>query len=64
LIDDDSVIAQELSLLAFNIRREVSGILDGFLSLVKKYERNKACNMSLMLDCRFKSLRLVSSLID
>ncbi len=31
LIDDDLVIAQELSLLAFNIRREVCGILDGFI---------------------------------
>ncbi len=29
LIDDDLVIAQELSLLAFNIRREVCGILYG-----------------------------------
>ncbi len=37
--------------------------LYGFLSLFKKYERNKAHNMSLMLDLIFKSLRLVSSLI-
>jgi hypothetical protein len=38
LIDDDSIVAQELSLLAFDIRREVCGILDGFLSFFKKYE--------------------------
>jgi hypothetical protein len=51
-------------LLAFNIKREVCGILDGFLSFLKKYEANKTHNMlSLMLEPRFKSLRLVSSLI-
>jgi hypothetical protein len=64
LIDNDSVVAQELSLLAFNIKREICGVLYGFLSLFKKYEENKTHNMlSLMLDLRFKSLRLVSSLI-
>jgi hypothetical protein len=61
LIDDDSIVAQELSLLTFNIRREVSDVLDGFLSFFKKHEENKTHNMlSLMLNPRFKSLRLVS----
>jgi hypothetical protein len=55
---------KELSLLASNIKREVCGILDGFLSFLNKYETNKTYNMlSLMLEPRFKSLRLVSSLI-
>jgi hypothetical protein len=57
-------VAQELLVIPFKIRREVCGILDGFLSFFKKYEGNKTHNMlSLMLDPRFKSLRLVSSLI-
>ncbi len=52
-------------MLASNIKREVCGILNGFLSFLKTYEGNKAHNMlSLMLVPRFKSLRLVSSLID
>jgi hypothetical protein len=49
-------------LLAYNIKREAYGILDGFLSFSKKYEGNKTHNMlSLMLVP--KSLRLVSSFI-
>ncbi len=64
LIDDDFVIAQKLSLFASNIRKEVCGNLDGFLSYFMKYEGNKAHNMlSLMLDPRFKSLKLISFLI-
>jgi len=51
-------------LFASNIRREICGVLDGFLSFLKKYEGNKTHNMlSLMLDPRFRSMRLVSSLI-
>ncbi len=49
LINDDSIIAHELSLLAFNIKRDVCGILDGFLSFFKKYERNKTHNMLLLM---------------
>ncbi len=64
LIDDDFVVAQKLSFLASNIRREICGVLDGFLSFFKKYERNKThCIMFLMLDPRIKSLKLVSFLI-
>jgi hypothetical protein len=38
--------------------------LDVFLSFFKKHKENKTHNMlSLMLDLRFKSLRLVPSLI-
>jgi hypothetical protein len=61
LIEDDSIIYNELSLLAFNIRREVTNVLDSFLSFLKKYENKKAHNMiSLMLDLRFKSLCIIS----
>ncbi len=64
LIYDDPIVALELSLLRSNIRREVCGVLDGFLSFFKKYEKNKANNiLSHMLNLKFKSLRSVSSLI-
>jgi len=64
LIIDHLVVAQELSLFASNIRKEVRGVLNGFLSFFKKYEGNKTHNMlSLMLDHRFKTLKWVSSLI-
>jgi hypothetical protein len=39
LIDDDSIVTIELSLLASNIRTKVCGVLDGFLSFLKKYEK-------------------------
>jgi hypothetical protein len=39
-------------------------VLDSFLSFLKKYENKKAHNMiSLMLNPKFKSLRLVSSFV-
>jgi hypothetical protein len=63
LIDDDYIRTFELSLLTFNIRRKVCGVFDGFLSFLKKYEKNKTHNLSLMLDPRFKSLSLVSYVI-
>ncbi len=54
LMEDDSINFNELSLLAFNIRKEVINVLDSFLSFLKKYECRKAHNMiSLMLDPRF-----------
>lgn len=37
LIDDDSIMTFELSLLASNIRRKVCGVLDSFISFLKKY---------------------------
>jgi hypothetical protein len=64
ILEDDSIISNELSLLAFNIRREVINVLDSFLSFLKKYEIKKVHNMiSLMLDPRFKSLHIVSSFV-
>ncbi len=39
-------------------------MLNSFLSFLRKYENKKAHNMiSLMLDIRFKSLRIVSSFV-
>jgi hypothetical protein len=39
-------------------------VLDSFLSFLKKYEKRKAHNMAfLMLNLRFKTFHLVSSLI-
>jgi hypothetical protein len=64
LMEDDSIISDELSLLAFNIRREVINVLDFFLSFLKKYENKKVHNMiSLMLDPRFKNLCIISSFV-
>jgi hypothetical protein len=63
-MDDDSVIILELSLFAFNIKKEFCGILDSFLSFLKNYEGSKVHNMCyLMLDPWFKSLHLVSSFV-
>jgi hypothetical protein len=50
-MDDDSTIIFELFLFTYNIKREVCGVLDSFLSFLKNYEERKAHNMlSLMLD--------------
>jgi hypothetical protein len=64
LMEDDSIIFYELSLLASNIRREIINMLDSFHSLLKKYENKKIHNMiSLILDPRFKSLCIISSFV-
>jgi hypothetical protein len=63
-MDDDSTIILELSLFTSNIKKEVCGVLDSFLSFLKNYEERKAHNMfSLMLDPQFKSLPMVSSFV-
>jgi hypothetical protein len=64
IMEGDSIISNELSLLAFNIRREVINVLDSFVSFLKKYKNRKIHNMiSLMLDPRLKSLRIISSFV-
>jgi len=64
LMDDDSIINDELSLLASNIRMEVINVLDSFFSLLKVYDKKKTHNMiSFMLDPKYKSLRIVSSFV-
>jgi hypothetical protein len=45
LMEDDSIVFDELSLPASNIRREVINVLDYFLFFLKKYENRKAHNM-------------------
>jgi len=45
LIDDDFKIVFEFSLFTSNIRREVCGVWDSFLSFFKKIEKKKAHNM-------------------
>ncbi len=63
-MDDDFVIILELCLFTSNIKKEVCGILDSFLSFLRKYEERKVHNvLSLMLDSRFKNLCLVSSFV-
>jgi hypothetical protein len=63
-MDDDSIVSDEVSLLASNIRREVINVLDYFLSFLKVYDKRKVNNMiSLMLDPRYKSLCIVSSFV-
>jgi hypothetical protein len=64
LMEDNSIISDGLFLLAFNIKREIINVLDSFLSFLKKYENMKAHNMiSLMLNPRFKSHRIILSFV-
>jgi hypothetical protein len=64
LMEEDGNVVYELSCLASNIKKEIIQVLDSFLSFLKKYEERKAYSMFfLMLDPRFKTLCLVSSLI-
>jgi len=64
LMDDDSIVSDELSLLISNIRREVINVLDFFLSFLKVYAKKKSHNMIfLMLKPRYKSFHIVSSFV-
>jgi hypothetical protein len=59
-MDDDFTITLELSLFISNIKKEVCGVLDSFLSFLKNYEKKETHNMfSLMLDPQFKNLHLL-----
>jgi hypothetical protein len=60
----NSIVNDELSLLASNIKREVINVLDFFLSFLKVYDKRKAHNMIfLMLDPRYKSLHIICSFV-
>jgi hypothetical protein len=37
-MDNDSIVVDELVLMAFNIKREVCGVLDSFLLILTKYK--------------------------
>jgi len=64
LMDDDSIVNDELSLLVFNIRREVINVLDYFLSFLKVSNKRKTHNMIfLMLDPKYKILHKVPSFV-
>ncbi len=64
-MEEESIIVDELTSFASNIRKEVCVVLESFLFFLRKFEEKKAHNMlSLMLDTRwFKRLHLVTSFI-
>jgi hypothetical protein len=41
LMEGDSIIVSELALLVFNIRKEVCGVFNSFLSFLTKYKNKK-----------------------
>jgi len=49
LMDNDSIVNDELSLLAFHIRREVINVMDSFLSFLKVYDKKKSHNMIYLI---------------
>jgi len=49
LTDDNSIVNDELSSLAFNIRREVINVMDSFLSFLKVYDKKKSHNMIYLI---------------
>ncbi len=64
LMEEESIVVDELTSFASNIGMEVCVVLKSFLSFLKKLRENKALNMfSLMLNPRFKNFSLVSSFI-
>jgi hypothetical protein len=63
-MEEDFNVAFELICLASNIRKEVCGVINSFLSFLKKFDERKIHYMlALMLDTRLKILRLMSSFI-
>ncbi len=63
-MENDSILFYELFLIAFNIKMEAINVLNSFLSFWKKYEIKKVHNMIfLILDPKFKSLRIISSFV-
>jgi len=62
LMEEDGNVVYELSCLASNKKKEVQ-VLDSFLSFLKNEEKKVHNMLFLMLDPRFKTFHLVSSLI-
>jgi hypothetical protein len=55
-MEEESIIVDELTFYAFNIKKEVCIVLISFLSFLRKFEKNKAHNiLFLLLDPRFIS---------
>ncbi len=48
-MEEDFSVALELICLASNIRKEVCGVLDNFLSFLKKFDEWKAHNMLVLM---------------
>jgi len=64
LMDDDSIVNDELSFLASNIKKEVINVSNFFLSFLKVYDKRKTHNMIyLMLNLKYKSLHIVLSFV-
>jgi len=65
LIDyDDFGLNIELGTFAKNIKKEVIGVIDFFLTFLTKYNERRMHNMlALLLDPKFKSLKLIYSFI-
>jgi hypothetical protein len=49
LVEEDFGVALELICLASNIRKEVCGILDIYLSFLKKFDERKTYNMLVLI---------------
>ncbi len=63
-MEEDGNVVYEFSCLASNTKKKVVQVLDFFLCFLKENEERKAHNIHpLMLDPRFKTFHLVSSLI-
>jgi hypothetical protein len=63
LMEDDIVVGLELSMLIFNIRKQLCDVLNGFISFLTKYIKKTPNMISLMLDPNFKNIILVSFFI-
>jgi hypothetical protein len=63
LMKEYANVVFELSHMAFNIKHEIVRVLDFFLSFFTKYEEKNHNMFFKMLDPRFKTYHLVSSLI-
>jgi hypothetical protein len=47
LLEDDVVVILELFMFVFNIKKQICDVLDGFFSLLTKYEKKEpmACHL-------------------
>jgi hypothetical protein len=60
-IDDDSNLDIELGTFARNVKKEVCGVIDFFLSFLKTHDVTRIHNiLSLMLNLKFKIFKLIS----
>jgi len=63
-MEEDVVVVVELDLLVSNIKREFCNILDAFISFLKEFDEKKTHIMlALMLNMRYKILKIVSTFV-